>query len=133
MTNNPPQTSDHRLQSTSPRDYMPQAQQFMQNPQEKQSVTVEQLKKEKTNCFLLDVRQPEEVAGGKIPHAIPIPLGDVGSRLSDIPKDKPIITICAHGGRAAATMFFLKNKGYKNVRTLLGGTEAWKDGGNEIE
>ena len=128
-----PRTTDYRSQATSPRDYLPKAQAFMQNPQEDQSITVGQLKMEKDKCFLLDVRQPEEIAEGKIPGAVPIPLTEVPAKVSDIPKNKPIITVCAHGGRAAATMFFLKDKGYKNVKTLLGGTEAWKDAGYEVE
>ncbi len=114
-------------------DYLPQGKQFMQHPDKEQSITIEQLKKEKNNYFLLDVRQPEEIATGKIPGAVSIPLAEVESRLLDIPKNKSIVTVCAHGGRAAATMFFLKDKGYKNVRTLLGGTEAWKEAGYEVE
>jgi NADPH-dependent 2,4-dienoyl-CoA reductase/sulfur reductase-like enzyme/rhodanese-related sulfurtransferase len=60
--------------------------------------------------FILDVREPIELAVENVPGAVNIPLGQLRSRLNELPKDKEINVICRSGGRAYfATRILLQN------------------------
>ena len=57
------------------------------------SVPTKELKDTATK-FILDVREPDEVAAGKIPGAYTIPLGELSVREDELPKDETIYVIC---------------------------------------
>jgi rhodanese-related sulfurtransferase len=69
---------------------------------------------EPENKIILDVRSAEEAAEGKIGWALTIPLDDLQSRLSDLPKDKEIIIHCGSGMRAQMAFNVLQNAGYQS-------------------
>lgn len=75
-------------------------------------------------AFLLDVREPAEVAGGTIPGAVNIPLGDLRDRLGEVPKDRPIVVFCKVGQRGYFAERILAQRGY-NVFNLSGGYTTW--------
>jgi|WetSurMetagenome_2_1015567.scaffolds.fasta_scaffold1125698_1 rhodanese-related sulfurtransferase len=75
--------------------------------------------------FLLDVRQPEEYRGGHIAGARLIPLGELETRLGELPKDREIACICASGSRSVAAARKLMAAGY-TVSSLTGGMMAWQ-------
>ncbi len=79
---------------------------------------------EKEDIFLLDVRTPEEYNNWKIEEAVNIPVNEVISSLEKIPKEKEIITICAHGQRSQFAENILKANGF-NAKTLSGGMALW--------
>ena len=64
---------------------------------------------------IVDVRTPEEFRGGAYPGALNIPLQSLQGRLSEIPKDKPVVLYCASGGRSAAGASLVKQAGYETV------------------
>ncbi len=70
--------------------------------------------------FLLDVREPVELAVETEPRAVNIPLGQLRSRLGELPRDREILVICRSGGRAYYATRVLQQKGFK-ARTLAGG------------
>jgi glyoxylase-like metal-dependent hydrolase (beta-lactamase superfamily II)/rhodanese-related sulfurtransferase len=74
--------------------------------------------------FLLDVREPDEVAEWQIPGAYNIPLGLLESRIGEVPRDKDIVLICAKGTRAQQGAEFLATRGVAS-RVLEGGMGAW--------
>jgi rhodanese-related sulfurtransferase len=76
------------------------------------------------DVFLLDVREPDEVAEWAYPIGINIPLGQVGDRLSELPKDRTIVVACHMGGRSAAAATALSEAGY-DAENLTGGAVAW--------
>jgi rhodanese-related sulfurtransferase len=78
------------------------------------------------DIFILDVRQPEEYAGGYVPKARLIPLGEIDQRLNEIPRDKPVIVVCRSGGRSTSASQKLDNHGFDNIHNMTGGTLAWK-------
>ncbi|WP_226762106.1 rhodanese-like domain-containing protein, partial [Arthrobacter sp. SO3] len=51
---------------------------------------------------IIDVRESAEVAGGMIPGARHIALGELGGRLDDLDRARPVIAICRSGRRSAA-------------------------------
>ncbi len=75
--------------------------------------------------FLLDVREPEEMADGLIAGSVNIPLEDVEHRLGELPKDRDIVVICHLGARSAYITKKLNALGYDRAMNLLGGMEAW--------
>jgi NADPH-dependent 2,4-dienoyl-CoA reductase/sulfur reductase-like enzyme/rhodanese-related sulfurtransferase len=70
--------------------------------------------------FLLDVREPFELAVEQAPGAVNIPLGQLRGRLGEIPRDREILVICRSGQRAYYAMRTLLQNGFK-ARTLSGG------------
>jgi hydroxyacylglutathione hydrolase len=85
------------------------------------------------NVFILDVREPEEFARGHVRGAVNIPQSDLATRLDDIPRDRPILTICQSGSRSLRSGQFLHQQGYQNVATVVGGTGAWRASGRPVE
>ena len=73
--------------------------------------------------FLLDVREPFELAVEDVPSATHIPLGQLRARLGELPRDRDIHVICRSGGRAYYATRILLQNGFK-ARTLAGGMLA---------
>ncbi|HXQ92128.1 MAG TPA: molybdopterin-synthase adenylyltransferase MoeB [Nitrososphaerales archaeon] len=75
--------------------------------------------------MLLDVREPHEwnivhIEGSKL-----IPLGELPERVNELDSADEIVAYCHIGGRSARATDFLRGLGYKKVRNLEGGIEAW--------
>ncbi len=75
--------------------------------------------------FLLDVREPEEVADGFIVGSVNIPMREVAARLGELPTDRDIVVICHLGVRSAHVAKQLNALRYERVLNLDGGMEAW--------
>ncbi len=78
------------------------------------------------SVHVIDVRSPQETAGGVIPGALLIPLDQLEQRLSEVPKGKPLLVACAAGGRSVSASEFLSAAGHKDVLNLVGGMGAWR-------
>lgn len=85
------------------------------------------------NAVLLDVREPEEFARGHVPGAVNLPQCDLATRLDEVPRDRPIMTICQSGTRSLRSAQFLRQQGFQHVATVLGGTRAWTDAGRPVD
>lgn len=70
--------------------------------------------------FLLDVREPFELAVENVPNAINIPLGKLRSRLDELPTDREIHVICRSGQRAYYATRILLQNGFR-ARNVSGG------------
>ncbi len=79
-------------------------------------------------AVLVDVRQPMETASGSVPGAVLIPLTEFGRRLEELPRDRPILTICRSGHRSPLAARQLKRAGYE-VTNVGGGMIAWQKAG----
>jgi len=77
-------------------------------------------RKLESGAIIVDVRTPEEFRDGAYPGAKNIPLSDLGRRLGEIPKDKPVILYCASGVRSSSAAQAMKQAGYADV-TNAGG------------
>jgi len=72
--------------------------------------------------FLLDVREPEEVATtGMLAGAVHIPLGELRDRLGELPNDQRIVVYCQKGLRGYLAACALKGSGFEDVVNLRGG------------
>lgn len=77
----------------------------------------------------VDVRSADDYAKGHIAQARSLPLADLEARASSLPKNKPIIVVCANGRGAGKAAAQLKAKGFEKVHTLNGGVQAWQQAG----
>ncbi len=78
------------------------------------------------DIVLIDVREPEEHEAFNIGGLL-IPLPDIMSHASEIPKDKPVVLYCKMGIRSKIAIQRLSDKyGFTNLVNLTGGMEAWK-------
>lgn len=82
---------------------------------------------DKKTITLIDVRTPEEFATGAIEGAVNIPLDDMRAQLDRIPADKPVVLYCGVGLRGYLASNILRQRGFNNVRNLIGGIKTYRD------
>jgi len=75
----------------------------------------------------VDVREPHEYQIASIPGAKLIPLGDLPKRLNELDPGVEVIAHCKVGGRSAKACDILRAGGFKKVKNVLGGINAWSD------
>jgi len=75
--------------------------------------------------FLLDVREGFEFEICRIPESVLIPLGELPSRLRDLPADAEVVAVCHTGQRSLVAAQFLRHAGLLRARSLRGGVEGW--------
>lgn len=89
-----------------------------------------------TGAVLLDVREPEEWAAGRIPGALHIPMMELPRRMTQEPgpltSDSEIVVICKVGGRSAQVTAWLRRQGFA-ATNLAGGMLAWEHAGLAME
>ena len=79
-----------------------------------------------TAPLVIDVRTNKEWNAGHIDGAMHIPLGDLASRASEIPRDRPVATMCEAGYRSSLAASVLARTGVDNVVNVTGGMSAWR-------
>jgi cysteine synthase/rhodanese-related sulfurtransferase len=84
--------------------------------------------------FVVDVREIDEYAGGHIPEAVNMPLQEMSDYAAFLPEDHeaPILVVCESGNRSLSGALFLSSLGYRDVRSINGGTRDWLVGGFPI-
>lgn len=81
--------------------------------------------KDRSTKFILDVREPDEIAAGKIPGAHTIPLGELSVREDELPKNETIYVICRSGNRSKKACNHLSGRGFQCVN-VAGGMLAYE-------
>lgn len=87
-------------------------------------------------AVVVDVRESDEVAQGKLPGAVHVPRGHLESRIEGAAPDRSqhVILYCASGNRSAlAARTLVEDLGYEHVESMTGGYTLWKDRGYEVE
>ncbi len=74
---------------------------------------------------LLDVREAPERALATVAGSTWIPLGELGRRLDELPRDAHVAVLCHHGFRSARAAAALAASGWARVSNVVGGIEAW--------
>jgi adenylyltransferase/sulfurtransferase len=75
--------------------------------------------------LLLDVREPHELEISWLPNAANIPLGTLAARLSELDSAREMVVFCKAGTRSARALELLVSAGFKKVKNLHGGINAW--------
>lgn len=83
------------------------------------------------DVHILDVRARYEIEdeGVYIDRAQVIPLDELRTRVYEVPKDKPVMTICRSGRRSALALMILRNAGFERVASIQGGLLRWQSEG----
>jgi glyoxylase-like metal-dependent hydrolase (beta-lactamase superfamily II)/rhodanese-related sulfurtransferase len=90
-------------------------------------ISVQQLKsklEKGEKVVLIDVREPHEYKAANLGGML-IPLGQIPSRFGELNPEAEIVVHCHHGARSQRVVEFLYENGFKNVRNLVGGIDAW--------
>ena len=74
---------------------------------------------------LLDVRTPEEYRQAHLRGSVLIPLGELGRRGQEVPRDRPVLVYCAVGARSTSAADFLSSRGYREVYNMTDGIVGW--------
>jgi adenylyltransferase/sulfurtransferase len=74
---------------------------------------------------LLDVREPHELEISALENAANIPLGQLASRLPELDSAMEMVVFCKSGTRSARALELLLSAGFRKVKNLKGGINAW--------
>ena len=92
------------------------------------SVSVRELKRKmdaRETFMLVDVREPYEYEIARIEGSRLIPLGELETHISDLPRTGTLVLQCHSGGRSEHATRLLQEAGFENVYNLEGGIDAW--------
>src|SRR5208337_669675 len=79
------------------------------------------------DLVILDVRNPEEAQISRIRGSILIPLGELPERVAELNTADQIVVHCKMGGRSSKAVEFLRSVGFRKVKNLVGGINAWAE------
>lgn len=82
--------------------------------------------------FLLDVRETFEIPACALGGAVSIPLGELPSRLDDVPRARDIVVYCESGVRSARAIAILRAAGFARSTHLPGGIARWAREGRPV-
>lgn len=82
-------------------------------------------KLDKENICVVDVRGMDEFRSGHIPGAQCVPLDEIESGRTDLPRDQLLVLSCQSGRRSARAKELLLARGYTNLAEVEGGFSAW--------
>lgn len=74
---------------------------------------------------LVDVREPHELQIAKLEGAELIPLGQLAARMSELDSAEDMVLFCKGGTRSARALELLVGAGFRKVKNLKGGINAW--------
>ncbi len=80
--------------------------------------------------LVIDVRQANEYEAFHIPGSVHISAGTLPDRLDELPRDHPIVTVCAAGLRAGVAASILRSSGFEDVSWVASGVPAWRAQGH---
>jgi rhodanese-related sulfurtransferase len=86
-------------------------------------------------ALLLDVRETKDYEGGRLPNAVHVPISQLGSRGGELAgmMDRPVVTYCARGQRSMLAARALAKLGFKEIYSLRGGINAWRQAGLPVQ
>ncbi len=96
---------------------------YQKNKTMKNDINCPELREKLKNneVFLIDVREAYEYENENI-GGVNIPMSELPNRVSEIPKDRPVVIYCRSGARGYSVISFLEdNFGYTNLQNLSGG------------
>ena len=91
-------------------------------------ITPQQLKiqlDQSADLMLLDIRELFEYEICRLPGAKLIPMNEIPTRLTELPREQSIVVYCHAGVRSARVVAWLRHQGFDNAQNLAGGIDAW--------
>ncbi|HXU85386.1 MAG TPA: rhodanese-like domain-containing protein, partial [Verrucomicrobiae bacterium] len=81
---------------------------------------------------IVDVREPDEFASERIAGVVLMPISQFVARHAELPKDRPLLMLCAAGSRSSSATMYLLQAGWTDVRNVTGGMIGWRSAGLPI-
>jgi hydroxyacylglutathione hydrolase len=82
--------------------------------------------------LVIDVRQLSEYESAHVPGSLHLAAGSLPDRLGELPRDRPIATVCGSGYRASVAASLLRAAGFRDVSWVADGVPAWRRRGHEV-
>ena len=89
-------------------------------------LSVQEVAATRPSTTILDVRDNKEWMAGHIEGAVHISLGELRTRMGDLPKQTSMVAVCGSGYRSSVAASLLEAQGFVNVSSMDGGMTAWK-------
>jgi hydroxyacylglutathione hydrolase len=83
--------------------------------------------------LVIDVRQATEFEAGHVPGSVHIGAGELPAMLDELPRDRPIVTMCASGYRSSVAASMLRAAGFERVAAVNSGLPTWEARGYPVE
>ena len=83
--------------------------------------------------LLVDVREPDEFRAVRVDGSVLVPLSTFMVRCEQLPKDVPLLVLCAAGSRSAAATAHLLANGWSDVTNVAGGIITWERSGLPVK
>jgi len=83
-------------------------------------------KLDQKQCLFVDIRDPSSYQQAHIPGAVHLHDGNVQEFVQNSDKDKAVVVYCYHGNSSLGATAYLIENGFKNVASMSGGFEAWR-------
>jgi rhodanese-related sulfurtransferase len=79
--------------------------------------------------LVVDVREMDEFATVRLDDVLLMPLSSFAARFEELPRDRPLLLMCAAGSRSAAATAHLLRNGWSDVMNVAGGIMEWQRAG----
>ena len=79
-----------------------------------------------TRPLIVDVRERSEFEQERIDGVVLLPISEFVARHGELPKDRPLLMLCAAGSRSASATVYLLQAGWADVRNVTGGMMGWR-------
>jgi rhodanese-related sulfurtransferase len=79
--------------------------------------------------LIVDVREPDEFAQQRVADVVLMPISQFVARHHELPKDRPLLMLCAAGSRSTSATLYLLQAGWSDVRNITGGMIGWQQAG----
>lgn len=85
------------------------------------------------SALIVDVREPNEAVVARVEGAVLFPLSTFAARFAELPKERPLLMMCASGSRSLAATAHLLRNGWTDVTNVSGGIDAWQRAGLPVK
>ena len=82
-----------------------------------------------TRPLIVDVREPDEFAQVRVADVVLMPISQFVARHQELPRDRPLLMLCAAGSRSTSATLYLLQAGWTDVRNVTGGMIGWEHAG----
>ena len=83
--------------------------------------------------LIVDVREMNEFVEERVPGAVLVPLSGFADSFEKLPRDRPLLVMCAAGRRSLVAADYLVRNGFTDVTNVAGGITAWRAAGLPVK
>jgi rhodanese-related sulfurtransferase len=85
-----------------------------------------------TRPLIVDVRERNEFEQERVDGVVLLPISEFVARHQELPRDRPLLMLCAAGSRSTSATMYLLQGGWTDVRNITGGMIGWRQAGLPI-